>query len=197
MGVGQLMGETSLQYTASCSLTVWPHMMPLERIWVLDPLPAWTPSLSSLTRLAKGPKHHLCDPAPAARLLGATAARLLRGDGRSLAVDDRPLVGQLFESLVCQAVRSMAEVAGSRVSHLRTRNGDREVALIVERDDGAVLAIEVKLAGDVGDDDVRHLRWLSSTLGDRLLDAVVITTGPGAYRRPDGIGVVPLALLGP
>lgn len=47
-----------------------------------------------------------------------------------------------------------------------------------------------------GDSPVTHLRWLASRLGDDLLDAVVITTGPHAYRRPDGIAVVPAALLG-
>ncbi|MFC8732890.1 hypothetical protein ACFT5B_10560 [Luteimicrobium sp. NPDC057192] len=60
-----------------------------------------------------------------------------------------------------------------------------------------MLAIEVKLARTAQDDDVKHLRWLRDQLGDDLLDAVVVTTGPEAYRRPDGIAVVPAALLGP
>jgi len=45
---------------------------------------------------------------------------------------------------------------------------------------------------------VKHLRWLRDKLGDdELLDAIVITTGTHAYRRSDGIGVIPAALLGP
>ena len=60
-----------------------------------------------------------------------------------------------------------------------------------------MLAIEVKLAHTIRDDDVRHLRWLRDQLGDDVLDAIVVTTGTDAYRRPDGIGVVPAALLGP
>ncbi|MGH3938195.1 MAG: hypothetical protein ACRDTG_06105 [Pseudonocardiaceae bacterium] len=80
--------------------------------------------------------------------------------------------------------------------HLRTRNGDHEVDLIVERDDGRVLAIEVTLSPSVSDTDVKHLRWLRERLGDHLLDSVVITTGRHAYRRTDGIAVVPAALLG-
>ncbi len=83
------------------------------------------------------------------------------------------------------------------MGHLRTRNGDHEVDLVVARDDGKVLAIEVKLASTVDDRDLTHLRWLGGNLGADLLDAVVINTGLNAYRRPDGIGVVPLALLGP
>ena len=65
------------------------------------------------------------------------------------------------------------------------------------RNDGKVLAIEVKLASTVDDRDTRHLRWLADRLPSGLLDAVVINTGPNAYRRPDGIAVVPLGLLGP
>jgi predicted AAA+ superfamily ATPase len=70
------------------------------------------------------------------------------------------------------------------------------VDLIVERDDGRVVAIEVKLSPVVADDDVRHLLWLQRQIGSDLVDAVVITTGSTAYRRPDGIAVVPAALLG-
>lgn len=55
----------------------------------------------------------------------------------------------------------------------------------------------VKLAGAIDVDDVKHLRWLREELGDDLLDAVVVTTGHQAHRRPDGVAVVPLALLGP
>lgn len=44
---------------------------------------------------------------------------------------------------------------------------------------------------------MRHLLWLRDELGDALADAVIVTTGQAAYRRPDGIAVVPAALLGP
>jgi hypothetical protein len=45
--------------------------------------------------------------------------------------------------------------------------------------------------------DAKHLTWLKRKLGDRVLDQVIVTTGPTAFRREDGIAVVPLALLGP
>ena len=60
-----------------------------------------------------------------------------------------------------------------------------------------MVAIEVKLSSVVDDDDVQNLRWLRNQLGDDLIDALIINTGPGAFRRPDGIAVVPAALLGP
>ena len=83
-----------------------------------------------------------------------------------------------------------------RVGHLRTWSADREVALIVERG-VRLLAVEVKLSQVVNDRDVRQLRWLRDALGDDLTDAMIITAGPAAYRPPDGIAVVPAALLGP
>jgi predicted AAA+ superfamily ATPase len=106
------------------------------------------------------------------------------------------MLGPLFESLVTLGVRSAAQVAGANVSHLRTRDGDHEVDLIVEGDDSAIVAVEVKLSGAVDDVDVRHLRWLRDRIGDRLVDAAVITTGQAAYRRKDGIAVVPAGSLG-
>ena len=73
----------------------------------------------------------------------------------------------------------------------------RPLNRIVERGDGRVVAIEVKLARTVGAADVRHLTWRAARLGDGLLGAVVATTGGEAYRRADGIAGVPAALLGP
>jgi uncharacterized protein len=98
---------------------------------------------------------------------------------------------------VTQSIRIYAQAGEAEVRHLRTMNGRREVDLIVVRADQRVLAVEVKLARSISDDDVKHLLWLRDEIGDDLLDAVVITAGPHAYRRPDGIAVVPAALLGP
>jgi predicted AAA+ superfamily ATPase len=169
----------------------------LTELWLIDPVPAWSPTGSPLTRLGQGPKHHLADPALAARLLGLGHDALLDGEGAPVGPQSGSMLGHLFESLVTLCVRVPAQAAEARVGHLRTRNGDHEVDLVVVRDDGRALAIEVKLANTVTDHDTRHLRWLAERLGDRLLDAIVINTGPHAYRRPDGIGVLPLGLLGP
>lgn len=175
-----------------------PYRDALERLWILDPVPAWQPTLRPLSKLTAAPKHQLADPALAARLLGADASSLL--DGKPLGPPvprDGSLLGALFESLVALCVRVYAQDAEATVGHLRTFSGEHEVDLIVRRGDGRVVAIEVKLAPTVSDDDVRQLRWLGGRIGDELLDSLVITTGASAYRRSDGIGVVPAALLGP
>lgn len=171
----------------------------LERIFILDPVPAWIPVFSPLARLTTSATHHLVDPALAARLVGIDRQGLLTGDGQRIGArrDTRTWLGALFESLVTQSVRVYAEAADATVGHLRTKDGLHEIDLIVERADHSVVAIEVKLSGDVDDHDVRHLSWLKGHLGERLVDRIVINTGPHAYRRPDGVAVIPLALLGP
>lgn len=165
---------------------------------MIDPVPAWVPDRRHIARLSAPPRYHLVDPAFAARLLGADLDALMSGRdlGPSVARDGT-LLGHLFESLVTLNVRVFAQAAEASVKHLRTRAAEREVDLIVERGDHRVLAIEVKLSQRVDDSDVRHLRWLAGQLGADLLDAVVVTTGRDAYRRRDGIAVVPAALLGP
>jgi predicted AAA+ superfamily ATPase len=169
----------------------------LERLWLLDPVPAWFPTNNHLRRLTAGPKHQLADPALAARLVGLDAGALLRGEGPASMPRDGAFLGALFESLVALTLRVFAQAAEAKVSHLRTRGGEQEVDYIVSRGDQRVLGVEVKLSQTVDDHDVRHLSWLRQRLGHDLVDAIVVTTGPYAYRRPDGIGVVPLALLGP
>jgi len=167
--------------------TTIPYRDVLERLWILEPVPAWLPSRNRIARLASSPKHQLVDPALATRLLGVDADALLR---------DGVLLGALFESLVTLSLRVYAQAAEATIGHLRMAGGEHEVDLIVERPDGRVVAFEVKLMRDVGDADVRHLKWLSDRIGDELLDAVVLTTGAEAYRRADGIAVVPAAMLG-
>lgn len=177
--------------------TTRPYRDILERLWILDPVPAWLPTRNRLTRLSSPPKHHLADPALAARLLGVDAATLLqaRPAGPSMPRDGT-LLGALFESLVTLCIRVYAQRNEARTAHLRTWSGDREIDLIVERG-RSIVALEIKLGQVVDDRDVRHLLWLQRELGEDLVDAVVVTTGQAAYRRPDGIAVVPAALLGP
>ena len=177
--------------------TTQPYREILERLWIADPVPAWLPTRNQLHRLAQPPKHHLADPALAARILGLDADALLSGVEAGPPIPrDGSLLGHLFESLVTLSVRVYAQAAEARVRHLRLHSGRHEIDLIVERADQRVLAIEVKLGGAVEDEDVKHLLWLRERIGRDLLDAVVIHTGPQAYRRKDGIAVVPAALLG-
>jgi hypothetical protein len=178
--------------------TTQPYRDTLERLWIIDGVPAWQPVRNPIARLTATPKHQLADPALAARLLGADVDALLEARAMGPPIPrDGALLGHLFESLVTLDIRVFAQAAEATVKHLRTRTAQHEVDLIVERGDHRIVAIEVKLGQRVDDGDVKHLRWLADQIGDDLLDAVVVTSGRSAYRRPDGIAVVPAALLGP
>jgi uncharacterized protein len=188
---------TSGQGDKPAKTTVQPYREILERLWILDPVPAWSPSRNHLKRLAQPPKHHLADPALAVRLLGMDGGALLDGvEAGPRMPRDGTLLGHLFESLVTLSVRVYAQAAEASVRHLRLHSGAREVDLIVERPDGRVLAVEVKLSSVIESEDVKHLVWLREQIGPELVDAMVINTGAAAYRREDGIAVVPAALLG-
>ena len=177
--------------------TTQPYRDILEQLWIVDPVPAWLPSRNRLSRLTQPPKHHLADPALAARILGLDESALLSGQESKLSIPrEGSLLGHLFESLVTLGIRVFAQAAEAQVSHLRLQGGRQEIDLIIERGDQRVIAVEVKLSSTVNDRDVRHLLWLREQMGDDLLDSMVIHTGPQAYRRPDGIAVVPAALLG-
>lgn len=178
--------------------TTGPYRDALEALYVLDPVPAWVPTSNHISELAAAPKHHLVDPALAAAVLGLGPKALLSGeDGGASMPRDGTFLGALFESLAVLNLRVFAQRSEATVGHLRTHRGEREVDLLVERDDHRVVAFEVKLSGVVNDRDVKHLHWLQERIGDDLLDAAIVTTGPEAYRRPDGIAVIPAALLGP
>lgn len=175
-----------------------PYSNTLEQLWVLDPVPAWMPTRNRLAKLTAGPKHHLADPALAVTLLGIGPDALLDGQtaGPPMARDGS-LLGHLFESLIALNLRVYAQASEASVSHFRKQGNTREIDFVITRSDDRVVALEAKLSQTVNSKDVRHLRWLRSEIGDDLLDAVIVTTGQFAYRRPDGIAVVPAALLGP
>lgn len=107
------------------------------------------------------------------------------------------LFGALFESLVALSMRTFAQAADADHGYVRTHGGEHEVDGLPVRRDQRCVAYEVKLGRTITADDVRHLHWLRGRLGNQLVDAIVVHTGPAAYRRDDGIGVVPAALLVP
>jgi predicted AAA+ superfamily ATPase len=151
----------------------------ISRLRILDEIPPWLPGNNHLSRLGQSPKRFLADPALAARPA------------------DRTFLGALFESLVALSLSVFCDANAVSFKHLRTWSGDHEVDFIVAGPGGQVIAIEAKLSNTVHSEHVEHLTWIQHKLGDKLLDSIVVNTGSDAYRRKDGIAVVPLGLLGP
>jgi hypothetical protein len=190
--IGDAANQGSRQSPAKS--TVIPYRDALTRLRILDELPPWLRTRNQFTRVSAASKHYLADPALAMRLLSKSPSQLNSRAGYESHTSDKPLFGRMFEALVALEVRSAAEASFSKVMHFRDARGLREIDFIVERIDGKILAIEVKLAEVITDDDCHHLNWLELHLGSELIDKVVIYSGRHAYRQ-NGVALIPLALL--
>ena len=172
--------------------TLAAYLDALERIFIVEDQPAWSPHLASRSRLRKAPKRHLADPALAASALGASAQRLF---------DDRGMLGHLFESMVVRDLRVYAQASGAEVFHFLDSNR-LEADAIVQQTDGTWLAVEVKLGEaasvDAAAESLLKLRDRVDTrrMGEPAKLLVVTATGY-AHERSDGVAVAPLTLLGP
>jgi predicted AAA+ superfamily ATPase len=82
-----------------------------------------------------------------------------------------------------------------RLHHLRHEGGDREVDLIAELSDGRIIAFEVKASSSPKPADARHLAWLKERLGDQVVAAVLLHTGPQAFTLANGIRALPISCI--
>ena len=167
----------------------------LSSLYLLDQVDAWSPSQKLLSRAALAPKHFLADPALSTRLLGLNEAKLMSATAPATNTGDRARLGDFFEALVALSLQTYAAANDAKVSHFRDYDGRHEIDFIIHRGDAEAVGIEVKLKSAITDHDVRHLLWLKKSLPDHIVDLVVINTGTHAYRRQDGVAVIPLALL--
>ena len=166
----------------------------LAELWMLDSLDAWLPTRNRLERLTQAPKHYLADPGLACRLLNLNENTLIHGHDRS-SLGEGTILGALFEHLAVLSMRVYAQANEAQVYHFRTYRGEHEIDMIIESNDGGIVAVEVKLSQSVNDKDIQHIRWLRDRIGPDFIAGIVLTTGEHAYRRSDGIMVIPLALI--
>ncbi len=173
--------------------TVAAYLDALERVFVIEDQPAWSVQLRSRATLRRAAKRHFIDPSLSAHLLRVSPRRLLA---------DPATLGLLFESLAVRDLRVYSQPERGEVYHYRDDTG-LEVDAVIERDDGAWIAAEVKVSPgpDAVDAAARALLRLRSKVRpsrvDDLAAMVVVTSTGAAYRRPDGVQVVPIIALGP
>jgi predicted AAA+ superfamily ATPase len=192
--------STAGEHDKPDSRTTAAYREALRNLWLLDEIPAWVAGNDYHSRLKKTPRHYLADPALAAALLDIdldtlAGTRTAGEPGTRFDEKNGNIIGRLFQSLVQQSLGTYALVNDAKVSYLRTQNGDREIDFIIQHG-RKIIAVEVKLSQTVEDADVRNLLWFRELVGARLTDAMVVYSGGLAYRRKDGIAVVPAALLG-
>lgn len=158
----------------------------LERLFIVEKQPAWTPRLQSRARLRTSPKYHLVDPALAAAALNVDETLLMR---------EPTLLGSLFESAVVHDLTVMTEALGGTVYHFRDSNG-YEMDAVCVLPGGRWAGIEVKLGGRLIVPGAERLAQVAAVIEQPPVFLSVITaTGP-TLTFPSGVHTFPLARLG-
>ena len=158
----------------------------LQRLHIVDELPAWTSN--RLKRLSLAPKRFLVDPSLLAAVTGATSESAMR---------DANLLGRLLETLAVAQLRAQATVSEHRcrLYHLRQHHGRHEIDVIAELDAQRLVAFEIKATAAPSAADARHLAWLRDHTGEQFIAGVVLHTGPGAFPLGDRLWAQPISSL--
>lgn len=169
--------------------TISQYLSALDRIFVTENLPAWNPALRSKTAIRTSPKRQFVDPSIAAAVMRLTPSRLL---------EDFNYFGFLFESLCDRDLRVYAEAIDGQVFHYRDGSG-LEADAVIALNDGRWAAVEVKLGSREIEDAAVHLLKLKNKVNTEKMrepSFLMILTGTEiAYRRDDGVYIVPLGCL--
>ena len=169
------------------------YLSALERLFVVEDVPAWSPQLRSRSRLRGAPKRQLVDPSLAAAALSADPGRFLA---------DLETLGFLFESMCVRDLRVYCQMMRAGLSHYRDNTG-LEVDTIIRQRNGEWMAAEIKLGGRAAVEaaaaslvKLRDDRIDPSRVGEPRRLVVITATG-FTYERTDGVAVVPITALGP
>ena len=172
--------------------TVYEYQRVLKGIFVIEDTPAWNPNLRSKTAIRSTDTRYFVDPSIGAASLGLGPEDLLA---------DLNTFGFIFENLCIRDLRIYAEALDGSVFHYRDSN-NLECDAVIHLRNGKYGLVEIKLGGDkLIEEGVATLKKLESKLDtDRMNKPsfLMVLTGVGdyAFRRPDGVYVVPIGSLG-
>lgn len=170
--------------------TVDDYIEALEKIFILEEIPTWSPNVRSSLRINKKPKYHLVDPSLTAAILKTTSADL---------ANDLETFGFLFECMCVRDLLTYAQAGNAEVFYYRDRDG-LEADAIIQSADGQWAGIEIKLGHHQADAAAANLLSVGNKVvaagGKRpAFLAVVEGLGNAAYVREDGVFVIPIATL--
>ncbi len=169
--------------------TIYNYSNALRRIFLIEDIPAWMPSLRSKTAMRTSEKRQFVDP--------SIAAAALRADANGI-LNDFEYFGQLFESLAARDLRVYSQNIGGEIFHYRDKDG-LEIDLVIRLYDGRWAGVEVKLGSREIEYGANHLVTFKNKIDTEKVGnpafLMVVTGGEFAYRRKDGVFVVPLACL--
>ena len=169
--------------------TVAEYLNVLENIHLLQNQLPFSEKIRSSVRVGKTSKKHFTDPSLACAVLGLKQEHLIK---------DLELFGFMFEPLVVRDLRIYIEFLGGKIYHYHDNNTGEEVDAIVELRDGKYGAIEVKLGVGKIDEAAKNLLKFSKNCEKKPTFLCVISGMIDyAYKRPDGVYVLPITALKP
>ena len=171
--------------------TVADYIKALKKLFVIEDLAAWNPNIRSKAAIRTGDTRHFVDPSIGTAVLGL---------GPNDLFNDLESFGLFFEDLVVRDLRVYAEALDGQLYHYRDSNG-LECDTVLHRRNGSYALLEVKLGGEepINEGAASMIELARNIDTDKMpapsFMAVIIGVGKYAYRRPDGVYVIPIGCL--
>jgi predicted AAA+ superfamily ATPase len=171
--------------------TVVSYINALKKIFVIEDMPAWNPNLRSRTAIRTSDTRYYTDPSIATAALGISPKDL---------VNDPETLGLLFETMCVRDLRVYSEAIGGQVLHYRDKSG-LECDTVIHLRNGKYGLVEIKLGGNkLISEGVKNLTNLRDKIDTSKMNppsfmAIVVGIGEYAYRREDGIYIIPISCL--
>ena len=173
--------------------TIASYINALKKIFVVEDMPAWNPNLRSKTSIRTTDTRYYVDPSIATAALGV---------GPNDLINDLNTLGLLFETMCVRDLRVYAEYLGGDVLHYRDKTG-LECDTVIHLRNGKYGLAEIKLGGQrLIEEGAANLKTLAAKIDTTKMPApsfmmIVVGTGEYAYRREDGVYIVPIGCLKP
>lgn len=171
--------------------TIATYINALKKIYVVDDMPAWNPNIRSKTAIRTSDTRYYVDPSIAAAALGIGPDDML---------NDLNTLGLLFETMCVRDLRTFADALNGEVLHYRDKSG-LECDTVIHLRNGSYGLIEIKLGGEkLIDEGAENLKKLAERIDITKMKSpsfMMVLTGTGefAYKRADGIYIVPIGCL--
>lgn len=174
-------------------VTLYSYIDALKKIFVIEDAPAWNPNIRSKTAIRSTDTRYFIDPSIATAALGIGPKDLIQ---------DLNTMGLLFENLAVRDLRIYSELLDGSVYHYRDKSG-LECDAVIHLRNGSYGLVEIKLGGDkLIEEGAQTLKTLSDLIDTNSMKKpsfmmVLCAQAPFAYKRNDGVYVVPITSLRP
>ena len=171
--------------------TVADYIKALKKLFVIEDLAAWNPNIRSKAAIRTGDTRHFVDPSIGTAILGLGPKDL---------INDLRSFGFFFEDMVVRDLRVYAEALDGELYHYRDSSG-LECDTVLHRRNGSYALMEVKLGGEQNiEDGAKNMLSLAENIDTDKMPApsfmaVIVGVGQYAFRRKDGVYVIPIGCL--